>query len=231
MFPTPKRALVVIAHPDDAEHGAAGTVAKWVREGCEVNYVQCTDGGKGTSRRDITSEQLAAIRATEQRRACDALGVKELVLLGYPDGELSENQQFLRDIVAQVRRFRPDTVLAPEFFRLDSWHRDHRVTGRVVADACFPFARDHLEFPELLAQGLEPWKVAHLLMWAPHQVDEAVDISDTVDLKLQALKAHWSQVGENWERVEVRVRERAQDHAQRLGCKYAEIFRRIDFRV
>ena len=231
MIKTPARALVVTPHPDDAEFGCAGTVARWVREGCEVAYVLCTDGGKGTANPEVTPQALAETREREQRAACAVLGVKEVVCLGYPDGELEESRQFLREIVRQIRRFRPEVVFCPEFFRKGSWHRDHRVTGRVVVDACFPYARDYLHFPELWKEeGLAPHKVATVLMWGSEEPDTFLDITDTIEQKVQALLAHASQIEPHW-RAGERIREWARGHGEKAGVQYAEAFRRIDFRT
>ena len=147
MVDTPARVLVVIPHPDDAEGWCGGTVAKWAKGGSEVYYVLCTDGGKGTSDPAMTSERIAAIREKEQLAAAATLGVKDVVLLRHPDGELEDTREFRKEIVRAIRRFRPDVILCPDPYRRNSsWHRDHRITGQVTADAAFPYARDYLNF-------------------------------------------------------------------------------------
>ena len=225
----PARVLVITPHPDDAEFGASGTVAKWAKGGAEVTYVLCTDGGKGTSDRSVTTQKIIEVRDQEQRDACNALGVKNLVTLSYPDGRIEYTDKFLKDIIRQIRRFKPDVVMAPDFFRKSNWHRDHRVTGQVVADACYPFARDHLHFPELVEQEkLEPHKTRTLMMWGAEEPDCFIDITETMDRKIAALKAHASQVGNNFED---RVKETARGHGMHTYSQYAEAFRRLDFRV
>ncbi len=186
--------LVVAAHPDDAEFGAAGSVARWSREGRTVAYVVCTDGEKGTSDRTIRSEDLAVMRRKEQEAAARILGVRQVVFLGYPDQGLEDTPQFRREIVRLIRRFRPETIVTSDPYRRYLWHRDHRISGQVVLDAVFPCARDHLSFPELIEEGLEPHKVREILFWAAEQINHRVDITETFELKLAALQCHQSQV-------------------------------------
>ncbi len=187
--------LVVTPHPDDAEYGVAGTVARWTNEGRTVVYVVCTNGDKGTSDREVKPENLIKIREKEQIAAANLLGVKEVIFLGYPDQGLEETPQFRKDIVKQIRRFRPETVVTADPYRRYIWHRDHRITGRVTLDAVFPYARDHLSYPDLLEEGLEPHKVKEILLWASENINHRLDITDTFPLKLNALREHKSQVG------------------------------------
>lgn len=187
--------LVVTPHPDDAEYGVAGTVARWTNEGRTVVYVVCTNGDKGTSNREVKPESLIKIREKEQIAAANLLGVKEVIFLGYPDQGLEETPQFRKDIVKQIRRFRPETVVTADPYRRYIWHRDHRITGRVTLDAVFPYARDHLSYPDLLEEGLEPHKVKEVLLWASENINHRLDITDTFPLKLNALREHKSQVG------------------------------------
>lgn len=187
--------LVVTPHPDDAEYGVAGTVARWTNEGRTVVYVVCTNGDKGTSDREVKPESLIKVREKEQIAAANLLGVKEVIFLGYPDQGLEETPQFRKDIVKQIRRFRPDTVVTADPYRRYIWHRDHRITGRVTLDAVFPYARDHLSYPDLLEEGFEPHKVKEVLLWASENINHRLDITDTFPLKLNALREHKSQVG------------------------------------
>lgn len=187
--------LVVTPHPDDAEYGVAGTVARWTNEGRMVVYVVCTNGDKGTSDREVKSESLIKIREKEQIAAANLLGVKEVIFLGYPDQGLEETPRFRKDVVKQIRRFRPETVVTADPYRRYIWHRDHRITGRVTLDAVFPYARDHLSYPDLLEEGLEPHKVKEILLWASENINHRLDITDTFPLKLNALREHKSQVG------------------------------------
>lgn len=229
MANTIKRVLVVVAHPDDAEFGCGGTVAKWVKEGREVAYVILTNGDKGSTDRSMTSERLVRIRAQEQLNAARTLGVEHVEFLGYPDGELEDTREVRRAVTAQIRRFRPDLIVTQNPNRSTSLyasHRDHRITGGVVLDCVYPLARDHLSFPELLAQGLEPHKVREVYLMGWENPDVVVDISDTMELKLKALACHTSQMGDfAW--VESRVRERAAQLGKPKGYAYAEAFNRI----
>ncbi len=233
---TPERAMLVIPHPDDGESGAAGTTAKWTREGCRVLYVVCTNGDKGSSDPEMTSERLAAIREQEQLNAAAALGVEDVVFLGYGDGELEDTREFRGRIVEQIRRWMPDVVFAMDPMRVASHsHRDHRISGQAAMDACFPFARDILHFPEHIANGLEPHKTGSVLLWGSENPDVVVDIESTIDLKMQGLAAHESQLSTDPARIEQFAKRRAEDAARRAAdhghpYKYAELFRRINFR-
>jgi LmbE family N-acetylglucosaminyl deacetylase len=186
--------MVITAHPDDAEFGAAGTVAAWTREGKRAVYVVCTDGDKGTSDRSLTSEALVEIRHREQRSACSVLGVNELVFLGYGDQTLEDTPEFRKDLVRQIRIYRPNTVITLDPYRRYLWHRDHRIVGQVVMDAVFPFARDHMAYPDFMEEGLEPHKVAQLLFFGAEDINYFSDIEATFDQKLEALTCHASQI-------------------------------------
>ncbi len=221
--------MVVVAHPDDAEFGCGGSVAKWVRQGKEVTYVILTNGNKGSSDHAMTSERLAKIREEEQLNAARTLGVERVRFLGYPDGELEDTRELRLAVTAEIRRWRPERLVTQNPFRtlnLYASHRDHRIAAGVALDCVYPLARDHLSFPELLAQGLEPHKVreVYLMWWENPEV--VVDISDTMDLKLKALACHASQM-DAFAAVEARVRERAAEAGKARGFAYAETFNRI----
>jgi LmbE family N-acetylglucosaminyl deacetylase len=229
MANTVERVVVIVAHPDDAEFGCGGTVAKWVKEGREVVYVILTNGDKGSGDRSMPSERLAKIRAEEQINAARILGVEHVEFLGYPDGEVEDTRDLRRDVTAQIRRWRPDLIVTQNPFRtmnLYASHRDHRVTGGVVLDCVYPLARDHLSFPELLTQGLEPHKVREVYLTWLEDPDTVIDISDTMDLKLKALACHASQMGD-FSQVEARVREWAAKLGAPKGYAFAETFKRI----
>lgn len=186
--------LVITAHPDDAEFGAAGTVARWTKGGKKAAYVVCTDGDKGTSDRSLTPGALVKIRQQEQHAACKVLGVDRVVFLGYGDQTLEDTPGFRKDLVEQIRIFRPHTVITLDPYRRYLWHRDHRIVGQVVMDAVFPFARDHMAYPDLLEKGLEPHKVAQILFFGTEDINYYSDIKPTFDQKLEALRCHASQV-------------------------------------
>ena len=222
--------LVISPHPDDAEYAVAGSVARWTREGKKVVYVVCTNGDKGTSDRNIKPEELARIREKEQLAAAEILGVQKVVFLRYPDQHLEDTPEFRKELVRQIRTFRPETVITADPYRRYLWHRDHRITGRVVLDAVFPSARDHLVFPELLEQGLEPHKVREVLCWAAEDINCRLDITDTFHLKIAALRAHQSQVGHrSQEEFEQRLRKRYSQLAEGESFELAEAFHRVIF--
>jgi len=161
--------MVVAAHPDDAEFGSAGTVGRWVKEGRQAVYVVCTSGEKGSSDRSIHSEELGLKREEEQRAAAAVVGVKEVIFLRYPDQGLEDTADFRKMIVRLIRTYQPATMIVSDPYRRYLWHRDHRVAGQVVLAAGFPYARDHLAYPDLLQEGLEPHKVREVLFWAAEE--------------------------------------------------------------
>ena len=229
----PDRAMVVFAHPDDAEIGSGGVVAKWIAAGCEVTYVLCTNGGAGTADRSLTPAELVAKRAEEQRAAADAMGVKHVVMLEHPDGGLEDTREFLGDIVRAIRRYRPHTVFVHDPYRIKGFqHRDHRKAGLVTTDAVYPYARDHLHFPEhITREGLEPHKVRELWYWGMDEPDIIVDVSESIDRQIAALVRHESQVpGFNvppGETIGERVKKGAAAQAAGYGFAYGAVFRRL----
>jgi LmbE family N-acetylglucosaminyl deacetylase len=234
MEETPQRVLVVTPHPDDAEIWCGGTIARWIKEGAQVYYLLCTDGGNGADRPGITSEELAATREKEQLAAAKILGVKAVEMLRRPDGGLEDTADFRRDIVRQVRLVRPEVVLTTEPYRMNlSWHRDHRIAGQVTTDAVFPYARDHLHFMELWQdEGLEPHKTAAILFWGTERPDTFIDIADTLEQKIASVSAHHSQMGgRTKDEIAEFVKEGARDAGALNGCRYAEAFRKVTFRT
>ena len=231
MVEVPLRAMVVTPHPDDAEISCGGIVGKWISQGADVFYVLCSDGSKGTSDPNMTAKKLAEIRYQEQLDAAAILGVKEVVALGYPDGELEDTPEFRKDLVRSIRRFRPEVVLCPDPHRLSFYfHRDHRITGQVTQDAVFPYARDRLHFPELESEGLNPYKVRTVLFWGAEVSDTYLDITDTMDIKIESLNRHKSQVsGLSGEHVTAWLRKSCSEIGQKAGFKYAESFRKVQF--
>jgi LmbE family N-acetylglucosaminyl deacetylase len=220
--------MVITAHPDDAEFGAAGTVASWAREGKSVVYVVCTDGDKGTGDRSLTPEALSTIRKKEQREACRKLGVSEVAFLGYGDQTLEDTPAFRKHLVEMIRTYRPATIITLDPYRRYLWHRDHRIVGQVVMDAVFPFARDHMAYPDLLEKGLEPHKVKELLFFGAEDINFHSNIEATFDQKLAALRCHESQVRDlgdgdlrKW------LKDRCRLLAKGSGYDLAEAFHRV----
>lgn len=221
--------LVISAHPDDAEFGAAGTVARWTREGKTIVYALCTSGEKGTSDRDVNPQRLIEIREREQLAAANVLGVREVAFLRHPDQGLEDTPEFRKEIVRVIRRFRPATVITSDPYRRYIWHRDHRVTGQVVLDAVYPFARDHLAYPDLLDEGFEPHKVREILFWASEDINYRVDITDTFPLKLAALRCHESQVKElPMPDLEAWLKDRCRSMAEGEPFELAEAYHRVE---
>ncbi len=222
-----KRALVIAAHPDDAEFGCGGTAALWSRIGWEFYYLVCTNGSKGSADPAMTPERLTVLRREEQRAAARRLGVKDVFFLDYVDGELTYTRKLLGDVVRHIRLVRPHAVFTsdPESIIVrDSFinHSDHRCAGLVAIDAVYPAARDRWNFPEHLEEGLEPHNVKEIYIWSMDQGNFSVDITEIVDLKIQALLEHKSQFGEGTEFLQF-VKERWRDESGR----YLERFRRV----
>ena len=227
----PSRAMVVCAHPDDAEIGAGATTARWTAQGCEIVFVVCTSGSGGSNDPGMTKERLVLLRAEEQRESARALGVKEVVMLDHSDGGLDDTREFRGEIVRAIRKHRPHTVFTHDPYRMSGFHhRDHRITGIVTMDAVYPFARDHLHYPDQIEkEGLRPHKVRQLLMWGADRPDVIVDVTETLERQIAALARHVSQVGglAPRGRVGVRLRERAKGAAEGLPFRYGESFRRL----
>jgi LmbE family N-acetylglucosaminyl deacetylase len=222
--------MVVTPHPDDAEFGVAGTVARWVKEGKEVVYVVCANGDKGTSDINMKPEKLVKIREQEQLAAAKLLGVREVIFLRHSDQSLEDTPEFRKEIVRLIRMYRPDTVVTADPYRRYIWHRDHRIVGQVTLDAIFPYARDHLAYPDLLEEGLQPHKVREVLLWAaPEDINYRSDITNTFDTKLAALRCHKSQVGDNLSPdIENWLKQRAKKMAEGQDFKLAEAFHRVE---
>jgi len=221
-------AMVVTAHPDDAEFGASGTVAHWTRAGHQVVYVVSTSGDKGSSDPTIRPRELAEIREREQQAAAAALGVKEVVFLRQPDQGLEDTPGFRKQIVRMIRIHRPRIVVTSDPYRRYIWHRDHRIIGQVVLDAVFPYARDHLAYPDLIQEGLTPHKVKEIWFFGTEDANHWMDISETFDRKVAALQCHASQIKElgvtdlaTW------LRERQRQWAPQSEFEVAEAFHRV----
>ena len=219
--------LVVTPHPDDAEGGAGGTIAKWTREGKKVVLVVCTNGDKGTSDTNLKPEKLAAIREKEQLDAAEVLGLEEVVFLRFPDQNLEDCREFRLALCRQIRKHRPDLVVTIDPTPRYIQHRDHYMAGRVTLDAVFPYARDYLAFPELVEEGLEPFKVREVWLFRPQEPDTYVDIEDTFVTKVDALYCHVSQMGRPREEREAWLRERSGETGEHIGGGLAEPFKRI----
>ena len=221
--------MVVTPHPDDAEYGVAGTVVRWVNQGKEVVYVVCTNGDRGTSDAGVKPEELAKTRETEQIAAANLLGVREVIFLRHPDQGLEDTGDFRKEIVRLIRLYQPETVVTADPYRRYIWHRDHRITGQVILDAIFPYARDHLSYPDLMKEGIYPHKVKEVLLWGTEDVNHRSDITETFHGKLTALRCHKSQVGHIPPgELEKRLRERHRSLAEGENFSLAEAFHRVE---
>jgi LmbE family N-acetylglucosaminyl deacetylase len=228
---TPSHALVIMAHPDDPEFSAGGTIARWTRAGARVTYAIVTDGSKGSDDRQITTADLVARRAAEQRAAAAHLGVQTVEFLGFPDCEVYNTSDLRRGLVRQIRRHKPDLVIThdPTARLIGSTrinHPDHIAVGDTALNAVFPLARDRLSFPELETEGLTPHRVMTVLLVMGDITNYTVDITETLPDKLAALKEHRSQIGDP-DDMAARIAERAQQAAADTPFAYAERFRRI----
>jgi LmbE family N-acetylglucosaminyl deacetylase len=222
--------MVVFAHPDDAEFGTAGTAAAWVRQGTEVEYVCVTDGSAGSNEPGVVRAELARMREAEQRAACEVLGVSRCTFLGWVDGEVEPTLDLRRAITREVRRFRPDVLIVPDPTRF--WddertyvnHPDHRAVGVACLSVVNPDAPTRPQFPELLDEGHEPFEIANLWISADEKdADTYVDITDTIEMKIESLRRHESQI-HDWP-VDEWVRKRARERGAAGGMEYAESFR------
>jgi LmbE family N-acetylglucosaminyl deacetylase len=220
--------MLVAPHPDDPEMGMGGTVACFTASGKRVLYVICTNGDKGSSDPEMTSENLIKIREAEQRKAAETLGVQEILFLGYPDQGLEDCTEFRKRLVRLIRMYRPETVATTDPYRRYIWHRDHRLCGVVTLDAVFPGARDRLAYPDLLAEGLMPHKVKEILCWGSEDPNYCVDISATFRKKMAAVACHKSQFGNVSAGMVERMMKRAREMAAGQGFEMAESFHRVE---
>lgn len=229
-----ERVLVITAHPDDVDFGAGGTIAAWTRAGITVSYCICTNGDQGGFDPNEPRENIPAIRQKEQRAAGAAVGVQEITFLGYRDGWLAPTFELRRDLVRAIRKARPDRLViqSPErnWSRLPASHPDHMAAGEAAIQAVYPDARNAFAWPELLSdEGLEPWVVREVWVMSTEKPDHFVDITDTFDAKLAALRAHVSQTS-HMDQLDEWIRGWATRNAEAGGLgegRLAEAFRVI----
>lgn len=231
----PERLLVITAHPDDADFGVAGSVARWVREGTVAHLVCCTSGDAGADDADTDPLELARIRETEQRAAAEIVGYAGVTFLHQPDGALANDLALREQLVRVIRTFRPDAVAAPDprvivDERGFVQHVDHRAAAAAAVDAVYPAARNAMAFPHLVkAEGLAPHAVGRLYLFWPERPGAYVDISDTLAVKLAALHAHASQHRQP-DRLDERIRGWAATTGAAAGLAAAEAFSIVDLR-
>jgi LmbE family N-acetylglucosaminyl deacetylase len=225
--------MLIYAHPDDIEFSAAGTASRWAKAGCEVIYVVITDGNVGSHEEGMTSVKVAEVRRAEQEAAAKVAGVEQCVFLGYHDGLLQPTLELRKELVRLIRAHKPEVVICGDptvFFSGNNRinHPDHRAAATAAIDAVFPASEMHLLYPELEADGLSPHKVSYVLISNPREANFYVDISETLNVKLDALREHRSQLGD-WN-PEERMTAWAAEVGQKVGFKYAEAFRLITLR-
>ena len=220
------KVLVVLAHPDDPEFFCGATIAKWAKAGKQVRYCMLTCGDKGSDDPKMTHDELCAIRHAEQTNAARVLGVTDLVWLNYPDGELVPSLETRLRVAREIRKYRPDIVVTCDpnlmYTRFGAInHPDHRAAGQIALDAIMPGAGNRMYFTELLEEGLEPHQVKELYISNPVQPDTVVDVSDTFELKLKALREHKSQIKDP-DALEQRMRTRMGQNGL-----FVELFKRL----
>ncbi|MGD8966661.1 MAG: PIG-L deacetylase family protein [Anaerolineae bacterium] len=230
---TPERALFIYAHPDDVDFSAAGTAAKWARAGSEVTYVILTDGNAGSHEPDMTRERLGQIRRAEQEAAAAVVGAKECIFLGYQDGLLEPTLAARKRVVRLIRQIRPQAVVCGDprqYFSGSTYinHPDHRAAARIAVEAVFPAAEMNLLYPDMVEEGLTGHKPNYVYVATWEDPDHFVDVSDTIALKIEALRQHRSQMGD-WD-PEPWIRARHAEIGRKAGCAYAEPFRRMTLR-
>ena len=229
-----KRILVVMAHPDDCDFGAGGTIAYWTAKGIHVSYCIITNGDQGGEESGIPLEEMPKVRQKEQRDAGRALGVADIQFLNYRDGWLTPTIELRKDIVREIRRAKPDRMViqSPErnWDRIGASHPDHLAAGEAAIQAVYPDARNPFAFTDLRAEGFEPWRVREVWVTGSPNPNHFVDITDTFDKKMAALHAHVSQTAHNKE-LENMVRGWGERNAESQGLpagRIAEIFKIVN---
>jgi LmbE family N-acetylglucosaminyl deacetylase len=229
-----ERILMVTAHPDDVDFGSAGSVARWTDAGIEVAYCLCTSGEAGGFDASVPRSTMAEIRQGEQRAAAKVVGVTDVTFLGYPDGRLVSSIELRRDISRVIRRVRPQRVVGPSpvrnFQRMYASHPDHLAAGEATMAAVYPDARNEFAHPELLEEGLAPWTVPEMYIATADAPDVFVDITDTFERKLDALRCHVTQMTD-LDGLDARIRGWNAANAQLGGLpegSLAEAYLRVD---
>lgn len=223
-FDKARRVLCIAPHPDDCEVGAGGTIASLTKMGKEVFIAVATDGSLGTSDPSLAPQRLAYIRMVEQEEAARILGVKKVVWLGYRDGYMPYDREARTKFVEVIRALKPEIVLSPDPWLPYEAHPDHRNTGLLSAEATMVSSLPHYVEEGRLA-GLEPWHVRYIAFYYTSRPNFYYNITDTVEVKMRALKAHKSQFEANWNEFEALIRLIAALYGKRVGVEYAEAFK------
>jgi LmbE family N-acetylglucosaminyl deacetylase len=232
---TPQKILVILAHPDDPEFFCGATLARWARAGHEIHYLLLTCGDKGFDDPTATSDHICAVRQAEQNAAAAIIGVKTVRFLAYKDGYLVPSVELRREVVRAIRQIKPDILVTCDpthLFAGDYYinHPDHRYAGQVVLDAVFPAVNNPFFFPELIKnEGLQPHKVREVWVSLTGNPTVTLDVTNTWEIKVLALKEHKSQIGDPKE-FEQRMRARKSEKSTEENEYYEENFRVIKFR-
>jgi len=228
-LPEQAYALIFAPHPDDAEGGIGGTIARWAREGKGVVLVVCTNGDKGTNDPKIKPVDLVKIREKEQLAAAKCMGIREVIFLGHPDQCLEDEPVFRREVARLIRLYRPEVVATTDPSRRYMTHPDHRNTGRVVLDAVSLYSHNLYAFPELyFEEGFELHRAKEMLLWGADESNCCLDITETFDAKMSALHCHVSQFGEPTEERSKRMRERSKFVAEKEQFELGESLHRVN---
>ena len=234
-WPDKQRILVILAHPDDPEFFCGATLARWARAGHTINYalLTCGDKGRNDSNKHIPGNELCALRHIEERAAADVLGVQEVIFLDREDGYLIPDLSLRKEVVRLIRRFKPDILMTCDpqnlFATYGLNHPDHRAAGQVVLDAVFPAAGNELFFPELITEGWMPHTPKEIWASLTSQPNVVLDVTDTWDIKIRALKEHLSQIGD-LDKFEERMRSRRAEDSTADSPRFEEKFRVISWR-
>jgi len=224
----PESAMAIVAHPDDIEFSCAGTLAKWASAGSRISYVLCTSGDVGIDTAGMTRSRAAEIREAEQKEAARIASASEVIFLGEPDGMLQATLDLRKKLVREIRRFRPEVVICGDptvVWAGEGYinHPDHRAAATAALDAVFPAAGQPNLFEELAEEGLKAHKIRKVFVTCWTGADTFVKIDETIELKIQALKAHVSQM-RDWDPAAM-IREWAADAAKGKEMDFAEGFR------
>ncbi|MEW6615446.1 MAG: PIG-L deacetylase family protein [Thermodesulfobacteriota bacterium] len=219
------RIMLIMAHPDDAEMGCGGTIAKWIKEGHEVRYVVCTNGDKGTKNLELSPHRLAEMREDEQLRSAEVLGVKSVTFLRHRDGELVADLAFRSELALLIRQYKPHILVTHDPWRPYLLHPDHRAVGFTTTDAVIA-ARDHLFLPAQTNAGFDAHSPREIHFTFPENPDLFVDITETLYKKLEAIEQHKSQIKihPDWKE---RMTGMAIEFGKKANLQYAEIFKRV----
>ena len=219
-----KNVLCIQPHPDDADFGAGGTIAKLTKHGCEVTYVSVMDDRVGTFKPDLWPEKLAVLRVREQEKAADILGVKKLIWLGYRDSELYPSLELRGKLIKIIREARPDVVMTNDPWLPYETHPDHRYAGLMAAEAVTFSPFPHVN-PEQIREGLKPYSVPYICFFVTHRPNTYIDISHTIETKIKAILAHKTQVGEDPKKLEKLMRAYGSEMGKKMNVDYAEAFK------